>query len=169
MIESSKRRTIVRALCNSMLFVWLLGIIFAIPAGSQTRSSGIEVKLSTQNYLHLQIALCSLAKVQTTIYKSDLPWELRHSMILAAVTPPDSESLAQSVIAGDPSPARISLKPNECVHGEIDLQKVFTDLPGFLKKSDVLLFWAYRSPEGLNLPPWSGGWILLPQVKHTAK
>jgi hypothetical protein len=35
-----------------------------------------------------------------------------------------------------------------------------------IKKSDIQLFWAYQAPKELNLPRWSGGWILLPHQKR---
>jgi hypothetical protein len=79
---------------------------------------------------------------------------------------PNGECLEQNVVAGDPSPEKISLDPNESVSGDINLTEVFKDLKGAIRKSDIHLFWAYRSPEGLNLPRWSGGWILLPQQKR---
>jgi hypothetical protein len=27
----------------------------------------------------------------------------------------------------------------------------------------VHLFWAYKSPEALHIPRWSGGWVLIPR------
>jgi hypothetical protein len=78
---------------------------------------------------------------------------------------PDGESLDQNVVAGDPSPEKISLDPNQSLSSDINLVEVFKDLNGAIRKSDIHLFWAYRAPDGLNLPRWSGGWILLPQQK----
>jgi hypothetical protein len=46
--------------------------------------------------------------------------------------------------------------------GDIDLRYVIRDLNA-LKKSDVLLFWAYKSPDELHIPRWSGGMVLIPR------
>jgi len=62
----------------------------------------------------------------------------------------------------DPVSAEVSIKPGETLTGDIDLHYVIRDLD-VLKKSDILLFWAYKSPEELHLPRWSGGLVLIPR------
>jgi len=37
--------------------------------------------------------------------------------------------------------------------------------PNALKKSDVLLFWAYKAPAALHIPRWTGGLVVIPQQK----
>ena len=64
-----------------------------------------------------------------------------------------------------PDYRRVTFQPNESLSGDVSLEKGFTGLDAALKKSDVQLFWAYDAPEELNIPLWSGGWILLPQQK----
>jgi hypothetical protein len=140
----------------------LLILFSAMPGMAQRTRSGITLELRSQSPPRLHVTLRSLAKARTAIYKSELPWELRQRIILVAVLP-DGEHLDQNVVAGDPSAEKISLNPNESVSGEIDLMGIFKDLDTAIQKSDVHLFWAYRSPAGLGLPKWSGGWILLPQ------
>jgi hypothetical protein len=39
----------------------------------------------------------------------------------------------------------------------------FKGLDAALKKSEVHLFWAYEAPKQLNIPHWSGGWVLIPK------
>jgi hypothetical protein len=145
--------------------ICLLLLFSAVPGGAQEIPTGVFIKLSKRNPLQLQITVRSLAKARTTIYKSELPWELRHSITLVAVMP-NGECLEQNVIAGDPSPEQVSLDPNESVSGDVNLTEIFKDLSVAIKKSDIHLFWAYRAPEELNLPRWSGGWILLPRQKR---
>jgi hypothetical protein len=138
----------------------LLLLLSAIHGEAQKNPTGIDVKLNAQEPLQLRITVRSLAKTRATIYKSDLPWGLRDSIILVAVLP-NGESLEQNVISGDASIEKISLESNESVSGGINLKNVFKNLDVAIRKSDIHLFWAYRPPNGLNLPRWSGGWILL--------
>lgn len=145
--------------------VCLLLLLSAIPAGAQKTHPGIDIKLSAQKPLWLRVTLRSFSQTRTTIYKSDLPWGLRDSIVLIAVNP-HGECLDQLLIAGDPTPEKISLNPAESVSGDIDLTEVFKDLDVAVRKSDILVFWAYQAPEGLGLPHWSGGWILIPKQKQ---
>jgi hypothetical protein len=154
----------VTALRISFLALLAVLTIFAAQGRSQTKNSGVEAELRTTDPLCLRMTVRSLATAPATIYKSELPWELRHSIILTAVTTA-GDSLSQNVVAGDPSLQKITLNPGQSVSGDIDLKAVFKDLDGVRRKSDVLLFWAYRSPDGLNLPKWSGGWILIPRMQ----
>jgi hypothetical protein len=152
-VTASNRPGYVVGLCFLLLFS-------TITLGAQQTSPGVSVVLSKQNPLQLRVTVRSLAKARVTIQRSDLPWELRHSITLVAAMP-DGECLEQNVAAGDPSPAKISLDPNETVSGDINLAEVFKDLNHAIKKSDIHIFWAFKAPESLNLPRWSGGWILL--------
>ena len=148
---------------NSLALLAVLAI-FAAQGRAQTKNSGVEAELRKDALSRLRITVRSLATAPATIYKSELPWELRHSIILTAVTSA-GDSLPQNVVAGDPSLQKITLNPGQSVSGDIDLKTVFKDLDGARRKSDVLLFWAYRSPDGLNLPKWSGGWIVIPRMQ----
>jgi hypothetical protein len=148
---------------KSLVFLAVL-TIFAVQSGAQTKNSGVEAELRKDEPLRLRVTVRSLATVPATINKSELPWELRHSIILTAVTS-SGDDLLQNVVAGDPSLQKITLNPGQSVSGDIDLKAVFKDLDRVRRKSDVLLFWAYRSPDGMNLPKWSGGWILIPRVR----
>ena len=65
----------------------------------------------------------------------------------------------------DPNFDEVSMDPNEQRSGDVDLPMKFKGLDIALKKSDIHLFWTYRAPKELNIPMWSGGWILLPQQK----
>jgi hypothetical protein len=161
----SKWRITVIALSRFHVIVIGLSLFVAvgtIPGNAQSLKSGIRVELDGKNPLRLHVTLRSLAKTKITIYKSQLPWELRDSIILVAVRS-NGLRLDQNVVAGDPSPEQISLKPNESVSGYINLSDVFQGLDDAVGKSDIQLFWAYRSPEGLGLDRWSGGWILIPK------
>jgi len=58
----------------------------------------------------------------------------------------------------------VSIKAGETLVAEIDLRYVIRDL-NVLKKSDVLLFWAYKAPNALHIPRWTGGLVVIPQQR----
>jgi hypothetical protein len=139
----------------------LLLLIFAVPAGGQTTVPGVHVELDAA-HLSLRVTLQSGAEVPVTFYRSLLPWGNRYSMVLEAVTP-TREPLKQNLYIDDPGPGRVTLEPKAALSGDVDLQKMFVGLDKALKKSDVIVFWAYKAPNGLGIPTWSGGWVLIPQ------
>ena len=61
-------------------------------------------------------------------------------------------------------PGKVSVEPGATLAGDIDLTDVIRDLT-VTKKSDVHLFWAYKAPDGLHIPRWSGGWVFIPQQR----
>ncbi len=139
----------------------LLLLIFAAPAGGQTTAPGIHVELDAA-HLSLRVTLQSGAEVPVTFYRSLLPWGNRYSMVLEAVTP-NRESLKHYLNIDDPGPDRVTLEPKGTLSGDVDLQRIFVGLDKALKKSDVIVFWAYKAPNGLGVARWSGGWVLIPQ------
>ena len=62
----------------------------------------------------------------------------------------------------EPSTEQITIAPGAVVEGDLDLVDVLADL-SVTKKAEVHLFWAYKSPEELRIPRWSGGWVLIPR------
>ena len=84
-------------------------------------------------------------------------------MIFSALRP-NGEPVDLAFRVGDPGPETVSVGTREVLTGDIDLRYVIRDLNA-VKKSDVLLFWAYKSPDELHIPRWSGGLVLIPQQK----
>jgi hypothetical protein len=84
-------------------------------------------------------------------------------MVFAAVSP-NGAQVDLELPVDDPGPTKVSVKPREVLTGDIDLRYVIRDLDA-TKKKDVLLFWAYKSPDELHIPHWSGGLVLIPQQK----
>jgi hypothetical protein len=114
-----------------------LATLLPVAVAQNTAKPAIQVELNRQRPLHLLVTLRSGAATTVTFYEADLPWGIRDSMVYAAMRP----------------------------NGEaIDLQDVIRDL-NVTKKSDVLLFWAYRSPKELHIPRWSGGLVVITQQK----
>jgi len=85
-------------------------------------------------------------------------------MRLVAMTPRE-DYLERSYPIDDPSPEEVSFEPSEQQTGDINLQMKIVGLDAALKKSDIVLFWAYEAPKELKIPRYSGGWILIPQQK----
>jgi len=84
-------------------------------------------------------------------------------IIVAAI--PGGRCLERELPVADPMYDEISLEPNASLSGNIDLERLFPDIRRVLKKVNVQLFWAYEAPDILQIPHWSGGWILIPQQK----
>ena len=78
-------------------------------------------------------------------------------MVFAAAKP-NAEALELIYPEDDPDPTQITVKAGETLTGKIDLQDIVRDLNA-AKKSDVLLFWAYKALATLRLPRWIGGWL----------
>jgi hypothetical protein len=74
-------------------------------------------------------------------------------MVFAAVRP-NGEPVDLILPVDDLGPTEISVKPGQVLTGDIDLQDVIADLNA-MKKSEVLLFWAYKSPDALHIRHWS--------------
>ena len=84
-------------------------------------------------------------------------------MIFRAVDP-DGKSIALSLPIGEDLPDKVSVDPGATLVGDIDLRYVIRE-PRVTKKSDVLLFWAYKAPDEMHIPHWSGGWVFIPRQR----
>jgi hypothetical protein len=134
-----------------------------LAVAQNTPEPAIQVELEHQNPLHLRVTLRSAATTTATFYQANLPWGNRYSMVFAALRP-NGEPVDLVFPVDDPGPTKVSVKPREVLTGNIDLRYVIRD-PNAMKKTDVLLFWAYKSPDELHIPRWSGGLVLIPRQK----
>src|SRR5215469_11814625 len=150
----------MRSICVAALFFATL----SNPGVAQnTPKPGVEVGLSRENPLHLRVTLTSGAATTIRINRYDLPWGNRCSMVFAAARP-NGEDIELLLPVADPGLKEISVKSGETLRGDVDLRYVIGD-SNVLKKSDVLLFWAYKAPAALHLPNWSGGLVIILQQK----
>jgi hypothetical protein len=138
--------------------------MFASPLASENMPPGIRVELSPAKPLWIRVTLRSGAANTATFPRSELPWGNRYSIVLVATTL-QGAPLEKFYPIDDPMPDEISVPPGATLTGEINLENNIPDLARLTKASDVHLFWAYESPKELNLPRWSGGWILIPKQK----
>jgi hypothetical protein len=157
---SSVSSTDMRSILSAMILV--VGFSSAAVAQNMPEPA-IQVELNPQKPLHLRVTLRSRATTTATFYRADLPWGNRHSMVFSAVRP-NGEPIDLIFPIDDPGPTEVSVKPRDVLTGDVDLRYVIRDL-NVLKKSDVLLFWAYKSPAELHIPRWSGGLVFIPQQK----
>ena len=155
MTVSNKWRWLSTGVCFLLLSQASLG-------GARRRSEGIRVELIAAPPIRLGVTLQSIASKRATIFQGDLPWMSQRRMILVVVRP-SGECVRRDEVIGHPPPGEIFLNPNESVSGDINLSAAFKDFDRDVRRSELHLFWAYESPEGLGLPQWSGGWILIPQ------
>jgi hypothetical protein len=143
--------------------VILVASFSGLAVAQTTATLAIHVELNPQKPLHLRVTLRSGATTTATFSRADLPWGYRYSMVFSAVTP-NGEPIELSLPVSDPGPTEVSVKPREVLTGDVDLRYVIRDLNA-IKKSDVLLFWAYKSPAELHIPRWSGGMVLIPRQR----
>jgi hypothetical protein len=100
------------------------------------------------------------------IYRNDLPWECRHSLILVAVRAGSGGGiLAEDLPVDDPIVGETEVLKSQDLRGTIDLEKRFPSLLRALEQSDVILFWSYQlTPVGKSSLPRQGGWLLIPKL-----
>src|SRR5271157_3051375 len=131
----------MRTLCIAALF---LSTLSSAGLAQNTPKPGIEVAPSRQDPLHLRVTLTSGAATTVNVNRFDLPWGYRYSMVFAAARP-NGEAVELLFPVEDPGLSEMSVKSGETLTGDVDLRHVIRDL-SVLKRSDVLLFWGYKSP-----------------------
>lgn len=147
---------------GSVAATFAMVLLCGFSVKGQAAPAGVRVEMDAARPLFLKVTLKSGAETHVDLYQSRLPWGSRYSMVLVAATA-DGRSLPRELVIDDPSPRKVSLEPNRELTGDIDLQNVFRGLNQALKRSDIILFWAYEAPEELHLPRWSGGWLVVPR------
>jgi hypothetical protein len=150
----------MRILSITLLF---LAAFPGVGFSQNAQKPGVEVQLHRQSPLRLRVTLTSGSATTATIYNAELPWGIRESMIFSALRP-NGEPIDLIFPIDDPGPDKVSIKPRGTLAGEIDLRNVIRDV-NVLKRSDVLLFWAYKPPDALHLPHWAGGLVVIPKQK----
>jgi hypothetical protein len=150
---------------KSTLFV--IGLCFlSVPTnGNEDTSPDVRVELNSERPLWLHVTVRSRKEARVTFYKYQLPWGNLNSMLFVPVNRYGQLVVKRAYPIDDPSPEKVSLEPNEAISGDMDLNRFVPGLAEASKKSDIHLFWAYRVPKELNVPQWSGGWVLIPQQK----
>ena len=131
-------------------------------AKADHENAGMRVQLKDGPRLALRVTLTSAASKAVRVSRDELPWGTHDSMVIVAALA-GGRCLDRIRPVEDAPFDEISLLPDQPVSREIDLEALFPNIRRALKESDVQLFWAYRAPETLHVPRWSGGWILIPK------
>lgn len=146
--------------CSLALALALL--ILPCNGEGQATDRGLKVEVSSLKPLLLHFTLKSSADEPVEIFRSQVPWATRYSVVLAVVKA-NGECLEKILAIEDPPIGKILVKPGQVLTGDLNLESIFKGLNEAKKKSDLHLFWAYQAPDQLKIGSWSGGWILIPQ------
>jgi hypothetical protein len=147
---------------KSVIALMALLVSLSDAGAADTKQAGIFVKLKDGAHLSLQITLTPAGGKTMKISRDQLPWGTHESMVIVAALP-GGRCLPRIAPIEDPPFDEISLAANQSSTKDIDLEELFPKLRDALKHFDVQLFWAYKAPEELQIPEWSGGWILIPK------
>lgn len=115
------------------------------------------------NEWKLDIQLEYYGKEQVTIYRSNLPWGIRYSLLLVPIVlDPIKTRLEESQYIDDPGPEQLILNPGDKLSGTVKLLNRFPDLGKVAQERDVIIFWSYqfRSIEGQVFQRLSGAVII---------
>jgi hypothetical protein len=162
---------------RSLVFLFTIaGSIFAVSVADALDAHPIEVRASVQQCspksIQLRMTLTNTGKREIEIYRSDLPWGIKSSIVLVLVpNTPDPEMIKPALYIDDPGPDLVSIGSSQTVSGSIDLQHRFPDLAKALSRRDVLVFWSYRGElkDGATTYRASGSVLLESAKCVTAK
>lgn len=129
----------------------------------QDASPGIrlDVQWDPARPTTVSVVLTSDLPTVVQVFKSDLPWGNRYSMILEAVLTRGDVALEKYFPLDDPGDASIQVQPGASLRGEIDLRGRFVDAEKVFGRKEVVLFWTYqlKSQQGTAVGR-VGGWLL---------
>jgi hypothetical protein len=151
-------------------WLWLC-FLSAACCGTQAAEgiARISVDVSCSNRLpeqmSLDISITNTGDQPITLYKADLPWGTRHSLILVPITSDQKQRrLEESLFVDDPGPGTVTIQPSQRLSGRVELSKRFPELLTIVKKTDVIIFWSYQAEltSGTKTSRISGGRLLGP-------
>ncbi len=117
--------------------------------------------------VYLNLSIVNEGSESILISKSNLPWGIRTSLLLIAVTAgPMQENIEESLFVDDPRTGDTAIKPGDEVSGRVYLNRRFPNIKHVLKKHDVIIFWSYQlvTEDGKVADRISGG-LTIPKVK----
>jgi hypothetical protein len=137
----------------------------AIASPGDAPRAAVEVYLGENraDRVTLRLSVTNLSKSPEEFVTSFLPWGIRDSIVLVAVTDSaDAEELPSALPIDDPGPEHTLLQPGQTIRGNIDLVKRFPSLPEMLHKHGVIIFWSYTpwSTDGGDLNRSTGAVII---------
>ncbi len=148
----------------------LAGIGFALavqPRTSESKTMKREMKVTVEATgtpaRKLEMRLTNQSPGPITVFRHSLPWSSAYSALVVAVEADAVGTvLDRSTPVDDPIAGALTIKPNETLTGQIDLDRRFPSLSHELKERDVIVFWSHQlqTTDGDPLPR-TGGWTLL--------
>jgi hypothetical protein len=152
--------------CCCTIFAVTLGGSKAMATENQ---NWVSVRLSAEKgeSWRLHVSLTNTSGQVVEVFRSDLPWESRHSMILVLVEVHAGNITVPEIHPTDsPIVGEQTIGPGEILEGQILLEDRFPDLAKVLAHSDVIAFWSYqlKAIKGPGLPR-TGGWVFIPKLK----
>jgi hypothetical protein len=162
------------AIPTRAILSWLMALSFviwepALEAAEVQPVIAIEAKISPalDRGRDLEISITNPGNQAITMFKANLPWSTRHSLLLVAVTADRSaRRLNEALYVDDPSPGAVTVPPSQVLSGHIDLDQRFPELNEARKHSEIILFWSYET-ELLNNVRTNrvSGTVVIPQSK----
>lgn len=131
---------------------------------SYIRISVSPAKLPSNDW-QLEIHLEYYGKDQVAIYRSNLPWGIRDSLLLVPIVlDPIKTRLEEAQYIDDPRPEQLILNPGDKLSGTVRLLNRFPDLGKVAQERDVIIFWSYqlRPIEGQAFQRLSGA-VMIPR------
>ena len=157
--------------------VCLVPALFAMAEGPEKKALPplpeelVDLKMEFRNGAspRLDISITNKGAKEIRIVKLWLPWNSRFSMNLLLIRADGSmDQLKDSWEGRIDDPARLfeTLKPNQTVKGQIDLQKRFPGFQDAISVNGIDVFWSYR-PRDFDRTPLkrTGGWLYIPKSK----
>ena len=151
---------------RKFLLVAVSLLVFSLPSGGNDDSpSDVKVELDSQK-LSLHVTVHCRSENSVSLAQWRLPWGGQQHIMHFVPVDSDGVRIDDGSVRDEyPDYRKVSIEPNGSVSGEINLKREIPNLNTALKKSDVHLFWFYRTPEELRITHYAGGWVLIPQQK----
>lgn len=157
---------------KNLLFVILLAAVTATYMPDSRAACCVQVSVSiTPEGLRdpgkLNVRLTNNSTSPLEVYKADLPWGNRYSLILTAVheAQPNTQ-LKQVFFLDDAGPDSSVIQPKQSLSGQIDVRQYFENFESELAKGSVIVLWSYRLVTvDKQESPRLSGWVRLVPLK----
>ena len=130
--------------CRICLLVLSLGLASIASGAEQSIPLQLTVTQIGQQ-ARLKVSVTNESKHYLTLYKSELPWGNRYSMIVVPVSLAGNNEVVSSVgLIDDPAPGTTVIHSGETISGEVDLARRFPEQWPEVSGKPLLVFWSYQ-------------------------
>jgi hypothetical protein len=141
-------------------------------SNGSVRGEQIDLKVSLHGWHDLRLDVENPTTEPIHLFKTDLPWEWRYSILIKAFTDDaagselDERLPIADLPLSDLPEEKVRLLPGKALHGRIDLRTRFPDLEETLKKREVIVFWSYLPKvDHTNPQPRLSGSLTIPKFR----